>query len=460
MPDTLLIRNARVVTMDHARRVIDEGFVAVRGPVIDAVGPMSECPRDADQVIDASGSAALPGFVNAHAHSLDILLRGGVADDRPLYDWLVNVNLPAGARYRISDNDLAVRLFAAEALRSGITTVVDQMETPFDAWDDIADTVVATYGATGMRAVVCQMFYDTVPEHLAGLDLGRHTGPLADLLERIGAMIVRHHGSYDGRISFWPAPGLAVLCTAEAVLGAQRLARSHGVMTTIHVAESVHDRVQQGMSSIAYLADIGYLAPDVLAGHCVQADGDDIRTLARTGTKVSTQPVSNLFLGNGIAPVAEMHTAGITVALGTDDGNCNNSVNMLADMKFAALLQKGRYGDAAALTAQRVLEMATIEGARAVGMAEEIGSLEPGKRADVILIDMQAAHMQPHQSIASALVYQANGTEVHTALIDGRVVMADRQPAWLGVEAERELLDDVRAATARILSESGVWPRR
>jgi cytosine/adenosine deaminase-related metal-dependent hydrolase len=446
MPDTLLIRNARVVTMDHARRVIDEGFVAVRGPVIDAVGPMSECPRDADQVIDASGSAALPGFVNAHAHSLDILLRGGVADDRPLYDWLVNVNLPAGARYRISDNDLAVRLFAAEALRSGITTVVDQMETPFDAWDDIADTVVATYGATGMRAVVCQMFYDTVPEHLAGLDLGGHTGRLADLLERIGGMIVRHHGSYDGRISFWPAPGLAVLCTAEAVLGAQRLARSHGVMTTIHVAESVHDRVQQGMSSITYLADIGYLA--------------DIRTLARTGTKVSTQPVSNLFLGNGIAPVAEMHTAGITVALGTDDGNCNNSVNMLADMKFAALLQKGRYRDAAALTAQRVLEMATIEGARAVGMADQIGSLEPGKRADVILIDMQAAHMLPHQSIASALVYQANGTEVHTAVIDGHVVMADRQPAWLSAEAERGLLDDVRAATARILSESGLWPRR
>ncbi len=170
--------------------------------------------------------------------------------------------------------------------------------------------------------------------------------------------------------------------------------------------------------------------------------------------------MSNLFLGNGIAPVAEMHAAGITVALGTDDGNCNNSVNMLADMKFAALLQKGRYGDAAALTAPRVLEMATIEGARAVGMAEQIGSLEPGKRADVILIDMQAAHLQPHQSIASALVYQANGTEVHTAVIDGRVVMADRQPAWLSVEAERELLDDVRAATARILSESGVWPRR
>ncbi len=139
MPDTLLIRDARVVTMDPVRRVIDEGFVAVRGAVIDAVGPMSECPRDADQVIEASGSAALPGFVNAHAHSLDILLRGGVADDRPLYDWLVNVNLPAGACYRISDNDLAVRLFGAEALRSGITTVVDQMETPFDAWDDIAE---------------------------------------------------------------------------------------------------------------------------------------------------------------------------------------------------------------------------------------------------------------------------------------------------------------------------------
>ncbi len=469
---TLLVRNARVLTMDPHRRVIADGYVAVRGNTIVSVGPMADCPDGAEQVIEAAGSAALPGFVDAHAHSLDILLRGGAGDDRPLYDWLVNVNLPAARCYRLQDHRTAVQLFALEALRSGITTVVDQIETPYDQWNDIADEVVTTYGGTGMRAVVGQMFYDTVPAHMAELmeayasiepglhqDLGAQPGLLDQMLARIEAMIVRHHGSHSGRLSFWPAPGVAVLCTRDALLGAQRLARRYAAMTTIHVAESPADRHQHGMSSIGYLGAIGYLAPDVLAGHCVQIDSRDIRTLAATGTKVSTQPVSNLFLGNGIAPVAELHSAGVTVGLGTDDGDCNNSVNMLSDMKFAALLQKGRYADPAVLTAERVLEMATIDGARAIGMADRIGSLEPGKRADVTLVDMTGSHLQPHQSTASALVYQANGTEVHTVIVDGAVTLRDRQPVWLSPTDESALADRARAASRRIFAESGVRMR-
>lgn len=455
---SLLIRNARILTMDPARRVIEDGYIAVAGQTVAAVGPMDECPGGAGHTIDAAGSAALPGFVDAHAHSLDILLRGGPADDRPLYDWLMNVNLPAAREYRLDDHRLAVRLFALEALRSGVTTVVDQIETPYEHWEDIADTVVATYGRAGIRAVVGQMFYDTVPDHMGGTaaDLGAQPGRLSEMLARIEALMIRHHGSHDGRISFWPAPGVAVLCTADAVLGAQRLARRHRAMTTIHVAESPDDRLQHGVSSVEFLSAIGYLAPDVLAGHCVQVDAADIATLARTGTKVSTQPVSNLFLGNGIAPLAEMLAAGVTVGLGTDDGNCNNSVNMLSDMKFAALLQKGRRGDPAVLTAQQVLEMATIGGAHAIGMGGLIGSLEPGKRADIVLIDLTASHLQPQHDTASALVYQANGSEVHTVVVNGTVVMADRRPRWLSVSDEATLQAQVQRASNRILSAAGI----
>jgi cytosine/adenosine deaminase-related metal-dependent hydrolase len=466
---SLLIRNARVLTMNAERTVIPEGFVAMQGTDIAAIGPMSECPASADQVIDAAGSVVLPGFIDAHVHSLDILLRGGPGDDRVLYDWLVNVNLPAARRYTMQDHEHAIQLFALEAMRSGVTTVVDQIETPFDEWDEIADCVVETYGSVGMRAVVGQMFYDIVPPEMDKLmaayaakepaveqDLGAQPGRLDEMLTRIEGMIKRHHGSYDGRISFWPAPGVAILCSADALLGAKELAQRYGVMTTTHVAESPSDRLQQGMSSVQYLAAIGYLGPDMLAGHCVQIDANDIRTLAATGTKVSSQPVSNCFLGNGIAPVAEMHTAGVVVALGTDDGNCNNSVNFLSDMKFAALLQKARYANPAVITAERVLEMATIDGARAIGMADQIGSLEVGKRADLVLIDATGAHLQPHTSTASALVYQANGTEVHTVIIDGEVVMAERTPRWLSAEQELTLVESVTSAAARIRTEANL----
>ncbi len=475
---SLLVRGARILTMDPDRTVIDDGYVAVRGSEIAAVGPMSECPDGAERVIEAAGSVVLPGFIDAHVHSLDILLRGGPGDDRTLYDWLVNVNLPAARRYTRADHVDAVRLFALEALRSGVTTVVDQIETPFEEWDEIADCVVETYGGVGMRAVIGQMFYDTVPAEMdtlmaayantssasataskepdTELDLGAQPGRLDEMLTRIEGMIKRHHGTYDGRISFWPAPGVAILCTADALLGAQALARRHGVMTTTHVAESPTDRMQQGMSSVQYLAAIGYLGPDLLAGHCVQIDANDIRSLALTGTKVSTQPVSNCFLGNGIAPVAELHTAGVTVALGTDDGNCNNSVNFISDMKFAALLQKARYANPAVLTAERVLEMATIDGARAIGMADRIGSLEVGKQADLVLLDVTGAHLQPHTSTASALVYQANGTEVHTVVIAGEVVLTGRQPTWLPADDEATLVGNVISAAGRLRTEAAL----
>jgi atrazine chlorohydrolase/5-methylthioadenosine/S-adenosylhomocysteine deaminase/melamine deaminase len=462
---SLLVRNGTVLTMDPERRVLAPGYVAVSGSEVIAVGPDAECPwDDADEVLDATGHAVLPGFVDAHVHSLDVLIRGGVADDRRLYDWLVNVNLPAARQYTLDDHALAVRLFSLEALRSGITTVVDQIETPFEEWDEIADVVVGSYVRTGLRAVVAQMFYDTEPPGMSELmaaysarepqleqDLGARPGGLAEMLDRIDGMIRRHHGSAGGRISFWPAPGVAVLCTAEALLGAQRLARSHGVMTTVHVAESPADRLQHGMSSVQYLAAIGYLAPDVLAGHCVQVDADDIRTLAATGTKVSSQPVSNLFLGNGIAPVAEMHTAGICVALGTDDGDCNNSVNMVSDLKFAALLQKGARRNPAVMTAERVLEMATIDGARAIGMADRIGSLEVGKQADLVLLDLRGAHLAPRQSTASAIVYQADGHEVSTVVVDGTVVLRDRVARWLPAADEPAFVDSVQQASDRIV---------
>jgi cytosine/adenosine deaminase-related metal-dependent hydrolase len=448
--------------MDEGRREFAPGYVAVSGDTIVGVGPQRHAPPDADQVIDAAGQVALPGLVNAHTHAIHILMRGGLSDDRPLYDWLFNVILPGLDVYRRADVATAARLYCAEALQSGITTFVDNVEFPADRFDMAADAAIGVYRQMGQRVIYARMFYDHAPPELAPVvdaalaaEPGvRHAAaepePTAAALASIEKLIRRYHGCDGGRIQVWPSPGVAILCSREGLLGAKDLAKRLGTRITLHLAESPHDRCQAGMTSIGYLGSIGFLGPEVLAGHCVQADAGDIATLRAFGVSVATNPVSNLFLGSGIAPVADMQAAGITVGLGTDDANCNNSVNMISDMKVAALAQKARTGEPAALTADRVLAMATIDGARALGMADQIGSLEPGKRADLVLLDFDRPHLYPRHSISSALVYQANGSEVDTVLVDGRVLVAAGRLTGLEPDEAARLGPSAQRASAAV----------
>jgi cytosine/adenosine deaminase-related metal-dependent hydrolase len=464
---SLLVRNARVVTMDPDRRVLAPGYVAVRDDRIVEVGQQDQCRHDdAERVIDASGMAVLPGFVNAHTHAIHILMRGGLSDDRGLYDWLFNVVLPGLRAYRREDVEVAARLYCLEALRSGVTTFVDNVEAPTERWDMVADTAIGVYRDAGLRVMFARMFYDQTPADLLPvIDAieAREPGvlhdpgglePAAEALAAIERLMRRHHGSGEGRIQVWPSPGVARFCTREGLLGARDLARRFGTMLTLHLAESPFDRYQEGFPSVEYLGSIGFLGPDVLAGHCVQIDTNDIRVLKAFDVKVANNAVSNQFLGSGIAPVVELQAAGVTVGLGTDDGNCNSSVNMVADMKVAALAQKGRYQRAAAITAEKVLEMATIDGARAVGLEREVGSLEPGKKADLVLVDLTGANMVPCHSVASTLVYQASGTEVDTVVVDGRLLLEGRRQTGLDAAAERELLGAAQGASERIATDA------
>jgi cytosine/adenosine deaminase-related metal-dependent hydrolase len=464
---SLLVRNARVVTMDADRRELAPGYLAVSDDRILAVGPDAECPYDrAERVIDATGKALLPGFVNAHTHAIHILMRGGLSDDRALYDWLFNVVLPGLRVYRRQDVEVAAKLYCLEALRSGVTTFVDNVEFPTERWDMAAEGAIGVYREAGLRVMFARMFYDHTPADFAPVIEAiqakeprvRHDPgdlePTAEALASIERLMRRHHGAADGRIQVWPSPGVARFCTREGLLGARDLARRFGTMVTLHLAEAPLDREQCGLPSVQYLGSIGFLGPNVLAGHCVQTDANDIRTLRAFDVKVANNPVSNLLLASGIAPIAEMQAAGVTVGLGTDDGNCNNSVNIIADMKFAALAQKGRYRSAAAITAEKVLEMATIDGARAVGLADQIGSLETGKKADMVLVDLTHANLVPCHSLASVLVYQANGTEVDTVVVDGRILLEGRRVPAMAPGEEDELLASAQAASERIATQA------
>jgi cytosine/adenosine deaminase-related metal-dependent hydrolase len=416
-------------------------------------------------VIEAQGRVVLPGLVNVHTHAIYNLLRGGLSDDRVLYDWLLNVTHPGLGALDASDAGTAASLFCIEALLSGITTFVDNADS--GRFPDIADATLAAYDRFGVRAIYARMFTDLIPPEVgdysaavlakepdvAHIDI---TERWPEALESITALMDRHHGRADGRIHVWPAPGVATFTSREGLLAAKDLARRRGTGLTIHVAESAFDRTQAGVSSIEYLATIGFLGPEVLAAHCVQVDANDIRMLRRHDVKVAYNPVSNMFLGSGIAPVAEMLAAGLTVGIGTDDPNCNNSVNMLSDMKFAALAQKARYRHAAAVTAERTLEMATLDGARAIGLAGEIGSLEAGKKADLIMVQLGAPQTVPVYAVPSVLVYQARGDEVDTVVVDGRVLVRDRVLTMLEEGEQDAILQQAQRASEAVVERAGL----
>jgi cytosine/adenosine deaminase-related metal-dependent hydrolase len=466
-PHDLVITNAHVVTMDEERRVLAPGAIAVddgRVVQVDSSGALADAR--ASRTIDAHGMVLLPGFVNAHTHSTHNLQRGGPSDDRVLYDWLINALNPAMKAYRPEDVRLAAELYCLEAIRSGITTFVDNAD--YARYDFHAEEAISTYKRSGLRAIYGRLFFDTVPAELGPyLDAmvakepeivhdDDFLEPAAKALAATEALIDRHHGSADGRIQIWPAPAVAITTTVDGLLGARDLAKRKGTMLTIHVAQSHFDRLQGGVSSVEYLAAIGFLGPWVLANHMVQVDYNDLRILRTLDVKIAHNPVSNMYVADGIAPIAEMNLAGITVGIGTDDCNANQSVSMISDMKFAALAQKVKYLSSAAMTAEKVLEMATIDGARSVGLEREIGSIEVGKKADLILVDLEHPQTTPWHNASSALVYQAYGNEVDTVIVDGNILMEGRRLTGLDGEAERDLLQRAQAASVEVLDRAGM----
>jgi cytosine/adenosine deaminase-related metal-dependent hydrolase len=466
-PHDLVITNAHVVTMDEERRVLARGAIAVDdGRIVQVDNSGALADTKASRTIDAHGMVLMPGFVNAHTHSTHNLQRGGPSDDRVLYDWLINALNPAMKAYRREDVRLAAELYCLEAIRSGITTFVDNAD--YARYGFHAEEAISTYKRFGLRAIYGRLFFDTVPAELGPyLDAMAakepeivhdedFLEPAAKALADTEALIDRHHGSADGRIHVWPAPAVAITTTVEGLLGARDLAKRKGTMLTIHVAQSHFDRLQGGVSSVEYLAALGFLGPWVLANHMVQVDYNDLRILRTLDVKVAHNPVSNMYVADGIAPIAEMNLAGITVGIGTDDCNANQSVSMISDMKFAALAQKVKYLSSAAMTAEKVLEMATIDGARSVGLEREVGSIEPGKKADVILVNLEHPQTTPWHNAGSALVYQAYGSEVDTVIVDGNILMEGRRLTGLDGEAERDLLQRAQAASVEVLDRAGM----
>jgi 5-methylthioadenosine/S-adenosylhomocysteine deaminase len=415
MSDTLLIKGATVITLDEDNRVF-EGDVLLEGSRITRLD--ESIAAEAAQVIDARGQILLPGFVQTHIHLCQTLFRGA-ADDLALIDWLKKRVWPMEAAHTPESIHASALLGIAEMIRGG-TTCALTMETV-----NHTQHVFRAVEATGFRATVGKCMMNSGEDVPAGL-----RERTEDSIAESVALLERWHGAAGGRIRYCFAPRFALSCTRALLERVARLASERAVLVHTHASENI-DEIQMveretGRRNIEYLNEVGLTANNVVLAHCVHVNEDEMKILARTGAHVAHCPSSNLKLGSGIARIAEMLDRGISVSLGADGAACNNRLDMLTEMRTAALIQKALRGPEA-LPAARVLRLATIDGARAMGLADEIGTIEIGKRADLILFDLDGLSTIPCPDPISTIVYAAEAVHIRTALIDGQVVMRDRR---------------------------------
>jgi len=409
----ILIKNGTLVTMDSENSILRSDLLIVDGRIA-SVGPVGET---ADVVIDAADCAVLPGFVQTHVHLCQTLFRGA-ADDLALLDWLQKRVWPMEAAHTAASIRASSRLGIAELMKGG-TTCALTMETV-----NHTEEVFKVVEATGYRATVRKGRMDKGQ----GVPSALHEETESSVRESL-MLLEAWHGRADGRIRFCFAPRFAVSCTSELLSQVAALARAHGVMVHTHASEtrSECDLVERetGMRNIIYLDSVGLTGRHVVLAHCIHVDKQEMQILKRTQTNVAHCPSSNLKLGSGIAPITKMLETGISVSLGADGAACNNRLDMFTEMRTAALLQKVLHGPEA-IPARRALRMATIDGANAIGIGDEIGSLETGKRADLILVNLARLELTPRPvDIESGIVYASQPSDVRTVIINGQLVKHD-----------------------------------
>jgi 5-methylthioadenosine/S-adenosylhomocysteine deaminase len=411
----LIVSNGLVVTMNGPRTIYDDGALAIKGDSIVAVGPRGEIEGKytAAETIHAGGKLILPGFINGHTHVPMTLFRG-LHDDVTLDDWLRKYIFPAEAK-NVTEEFVrwGTRLAAAEQIRAGVTTFADMYY--------FEDAVAEETKAAGMRGVLGETFIDfPAPDNKNE----------AAMLSYSEAFLKKWQG--DPLIHASVAPHSIYTCSRKTLEDASALARKYHAPILIHVAEMKKEwedsQKQNGMSPVQYLEKVGVLGPDVLAAHCIFVDATDRKILANRHVGCVHNPSSNMMLASGVSPVPEMRTAGVAVGLGTDGpAGSNNDLDLMEEMDLAAKLAKITKGDPLALNAKAAVEMATIDGARALHMEKEIGSLEAGKKADLVLLDLDKPHAVPMYDVYAQIAYALKGSDVETVIIGGRVVMRDRK---------------------------------
>ena len=407
----ILIRNCTILPMS-GKGIIEKGFIAVKDGKISQIGKAAEAfSIKAKRTLNGQGKVALPGLVNCHTHAAMTLFRG-VAEDKPFDEWWRETIWPLEQklmRSHIYDGSL---LGCLEMIKSGTTCFADM----YFHEDAVAEAVKKS----GLRAVLAPGIIEA-----GDSKMGRK------MLQEAIEIAREYHGCADGRINIRLGPHTASTCSPELLKEARKAASKLKIGLHIHLAESksMAEAVRKnfGLSEVELLEKVDFLKPDVLAAHCIHLSEKDMQIIKRHDVKVAYNPVANMKLASGVPEIHDFLKLGVTVGIGTDGAACNNSFDMFESMKIAALLQKIFYMDPTVLPAEKVLKMATIEGAKALGLENIVGSLEVGKKADLILINFEKPHLTPMHDVYANLVYSAHGSDVDTVIVDGEILMENRK---------------------------------
>ena len=445
----LIVKNARIYTMNRNRDILDRGSIAIRGDRIAMIesSDLSEV-YDAGQVIDADGMILFPGFIDTHIHFFQSFLKGLGADHR-LIEWLNLSALPYGTKMTPRQHELAARLASMEALKSGCTTICEFFYTNQDP--ELAYACIEGMRSTGIRSIFIRTFQDTGEEY--GMP-SVFIEPASKAMREVESLKKRY--KEDDMFSIWTGPDVTWSTTKEGYQTMLEYCLSENVRYSMHLKETEVDNEMcfrcYGKDIVDLLEEIGFLTDKMLAVHCVNLTEEDIRRFAEHGVSISHNPAPNLYLGSGIPPIPESLRAGVNVALGTDGAASNNSTDMLETMKLAALIQKGIHRDASVITADQVIRMATCGGAKATGMENLIGTLEAGKKADMVLFDPRHLKSFPDHDAEATTVYASSEENIDTTIVNGKIVY--HQGTFSGELNEKDLIREAAAEVKKMLDQS------
>ena len=414
----ILVHNGTILTMDSQNNIIHNGMVAISGSTISYIGKAKKDAIKAKKDLDTQGGLILPGLINSHTHAAMSLFRG-LADDLPLMEWLHNYIFPVERKMDADFVRVGTLLACAEMILSGTTTFCDMYL--------FEEEVARAAKEAGIRSVVGEVIYDFPSPNYGTLEKGFiYTEALIERWEK------------DPLINIAVEPHSLFTCGEELLRKANDLALKKGVPLILHLAETKEEvnEIEKRFRKrpVQHLKDLGLLGSHLIVDHCVHINKSEIELLAENNVCIVHNPESNMKLASGVAPVPDMIAKGITVGLGTDGCASNNNLDLFGEMDMAAKLHKVNNLDPTIMNAQTLVEMATIEGAKVLGLEKITGSLEVGKRADLIVIDTNKPHLVPMYNPYSHLVYAASGHDVTHSIIDGNIVMEDRRLLTLDVE--------------------------
>jgi len=425
--ESILIKNAIIIGSE-----INKSSILIENDLITKINDDLNS-NDADEVINGEGKVLIPGLINTHTH-LSMTLMRGLADDMPLDTWLNNYIWPAEANLNGEHCYAGALLACAEMIKSGTTTLNDM----YFFVDDVAKAV----NESGMRGMLSHGM----------IDLGDEEKRKKEFKESI-RIIKKCHNTADGRIKVALGPHAPYTCSTELLRWVRRKADELGIRIHIHISETEFE-VEQIIDSynarpFEYLNEIEFLGGDVLAAHGVWLSDSEMDIIKDNHVKISHNPISNMKLASGVSPVSKMINNVINVSLGTDGAASNNNLDLLEEMKTAALLQKIHNLDSTLLSAKQVFEMATINGAKALGMDKELGTIEVGKKADLTLLNFNKTHLTPYRHPLSHLVYSAQGSDVDTVICNGQILMQHRQLLTMN---EPEVIQQAEEAAKDLLT--------